>query len=149
MFSHIHSQYIRVISTFWSGKTQFWSCYPGTAENHEGILAGCLHCQTSSAESFTESERLASGLQESRHPQVTLRTDVTHSTLLLVVACEKARQQSESQSPVPACGAGSWHVFFACSQSTALMEATERRRMVNLNAVCHFLALISQHVRAL
>lgn len=53
----------------------------------------------------------ASGLQENRCTQVTLRTEMTHGALSLVLACEKERRQLEPQSLVWARRAGNWDIF--------------------------------------
>lgn len=111
--NHIHGPFLRVINASWSVKTTFvfYSFIPVTPKQPASrwdisrMLFIVKHHQLSH---LLNPNIFASGLQENRCTQVTLRTEMTHSTLWLEVACEKERWQLEPQSPVWAHRAGNF-----------------------------------------
>lgn len=140
MLSHIHSQYIRVIRTFWSHTTTFFVLHSFTPITPK---------QPTPCRDISRMLFLAKHHQPSHLLNLACRKADIHKWLwgpmwLTALYCwwwhvrRKDGCLNHRAQPQPV-GLVAGTVFFACSQSTALMEATERWGMVNLNAVCHFL----------
>lgn len=117
MLSHKHSLYIRVISASWRSTTTgffhsvFFLVVPEQPAPWWAVSRMLIIVKHDQLSHLLNPNIFASGLQSNSHAQVTLRAEMTHSTLSLVITCEKEKRQLELQTPVWDCRDGEWNTL--------------------------------------